>query len=162
MPHGMWDLSSPTRDWNLSPLALEAQSLNHWTAGKSLHICLLICTLFLSSVEREWCEVVGLWQTGEQALCKGSHYLATWHTELAQCGQVFMIFFQEKLANRILMWKPVFKIQWKINKICLSIIQATGLPSKWEKAPQNEKMGRKIQLWGLAWSNCQVDLIRLG
>ena len=30
-PHGMWDLSFPTRDWTSAP-ALEAQSLNHWTA----------------------------------------------------------------------------------------------------------------------------------
>ena len=30
MPHGMWDLNSPTRD---GP-GLEVQSLNHWTAGE--------------------------------------------------------------------------------------------------------------------------------
>ena len=30
LPHGMWDLSSPTRDWTCVP-ALEAQSLKHWT-----------------------------------------------------------------------------------------------------------------------------------
>ena len=29
--HGMWGLSSLTRDWTHTP-ALEAQSLNHWTA----------------------------------------------------------------------------------------------------------------------------------
>ena len=32
-PHGMWDLSSPTRDQPVPP-AVEAQSLNHWTARK--------------------------------------------------------------------------------------------------------------------------------
>ena len=30
-PHGMWDLSSPTRDQTHAP-AMEAQHLNHWTA----------------------------------------------------------------------------------------------------------------------------------
>ena len=57
-------------------------------------------------------------------------------------------FFQEKLANRILTWKPVFKEWWKLNKICLSIIQATGLPL-YEKAPQNEKWVEKYSSWGL-------------
>ena len=31
-PHDMWDLIFLTRDWTCNPLALEAQSLNHWTA----------------------------------------------------------------------------------------------------------------------------------
>ena len=32
MPHDAWDLSSATRDWTPVPLALEAWSINHWTA----------------------------------------------------------------------------------------------------------------------------------
>ena len=31
VPHGVWDLGSPTRDGTHSPLHLEAQSPNHWT-----------------------------------------------------------------------------------------------------------------------------------
>ena len=31
MSQGLWDLSSPTRD-QTQPLAVEAQSFNHWTA----------------------------------------------------------------------------------------------------------------------------------
>ena len=34
-PHGMWDVSFPTGITSL-PLALEAQSLNHWTAREVL------------------------------------------------------------------------------------------------------------------------------
>ena len=33
-PWGMWDLSSPTKDWSCTP-CLERQSLNHWTTRKA-------------------------------------------------------------------------------------------------------------------------------
>ena len=36
MAHGMWDLSSLTRD-EPAPPAVEAQSLNHWTAREVPH-----------------------------------------------------------------------------------------------------------------------------
>ena len=32
-PRGMWNLSSPTRDWTCF-LCIGRQSLNHWTAGE--------------------------------------------------------------------------------------------------------------------------------
>ena len=40
LPWGMWDLSSLTRDWTCTP-SLEGEVLNHWTAGKSLHMYII-------------------------------------------------------------------------------------------------------------------------
>ena len=45
-PWGMWDLSSLTRIKH-APLAVEAQSLNHWTTSKSLCLSLLKKSLLL-------------------------------------------------------------------------------------------------------------------
>ena len=43
VPHGMWDLSSPTRDLNslTVSLAVEVQSLNHWPTREIPHKFLL-------------------------------------------------------------------------------------------------------------------------
>ena len=39
--HGMWDLSSPTRDQTLEPPALEAWTVNHWASTEVLNFVLL-------------------------------------------------------------------------------------------------------------------------
>ena len=44
MPHSLWDISSPTRDWTC---ALDSESLDHWTIREfPLFRCLLQSTMF--------------------------------------------------------------------------------------------------------------------
>ena len=46
---GMWDLSSPTRDWTQTPCTGRS-SLNHWTAREVLHFFIFIFIAFAFGV----------------------------------------------------------------------------------------------------------------
>ena len=67
MSHGLWDLSSPTRD-QIQPLAVEAQSLNHWTA-REFSLFLKIFFLFTEEANQTKNLLTSLGQGERSYIC---------------------------------------------------------------------------------------------